>query len=263
MRNDRLAALRKGLTGWAERSFDRALEQNVDNVVRLLDGTPPNAALLDLGCDDGSLTVRLAEAVDARTVHGVELVDERARLAAGRGIDVHRGDLNASLPYDDETFDVVCSHQVIEHLSDTDTFVREIFRVLKPGGCSITSTENLAGWHNIGALLFGWQPFSLGNVSDTALGLGNPLAVHRGEQDVRSSWQHLRVFAHRGLRELFTAHGFDVEAVVGAGYYPLPRFVARLDSRHAAFLTVTARRPASPTRRRARSAPPGAPSGKS
>jgi hypothetical protein len=53
----------------------------------------------------------------------------------------------------------------------------------------------------------------------------------------------VRVFAHRGLRELFEGHGLAVERVLGAGYYPLPSRFGRHDPRHAAFLTVVARRP--------------------
>jgi hypothetical protein len=99
----------------------------------------------------------------------------------------------------------------------------------------VVSTENLASWHNIGALILGWQPFSLTNVSYRSL--GNPLSLHRGKTWPWESWQHVRVFAYRGLRELFEAHGFMVEAVLGAGYFPLPSAFGRSDPRQAMFLT--------------------------
>lgn len=104
------------------------------------------------------------------------------------------------------------------------------------------STENLASWHNILSLLFGWQPFSLGNISSYKLGIGNPLALHRGENLSFSSWQHIRVFAYQGLKEIFEIKGFKVEKILGAGYYPLPNLMAKLDPRHAAFLTIKARK---------------------
>ena len=177
-------------------------------------------------------------------MHGIELVAEAADQARSRGIDVTVADLNQPLPYPDRSFDVVCSNQVIEHLADTDLFVTETRRIVKPGGYTVCSTENLAGWHNIAALVLGWQPFSLTNVTAQTGGLGNPAALHRNRPDSnRHSWQHERVFAYRGLNELFSAHGFTIEAVAGAGYFPLPRHLARLDPRHAAFLTVKARRP--------------------
>ena len=225
------------------RLFEAAAAHNNENLLRLLHGAPPGAALVDLGCDDGEWTVRFGDAAGAASVHGVEIVEERAAAARERGIDVVRADLNAPLPYADASFDVVCSNQVIEHLADTDTFVREVFRILKPGGYAVTSTENLASWHNVAALALGWQPFSLTNVSHSGLGLGNPLALHRDETAALKSWEHVRVFAFRGLRELFARHGFEVEAVAAAGYYPLPTRIAARDPRHAAFLTLKARRP--------------------
>lgn len=65
---------------------------------------------------------------------------------------------------------------MIERLADTDVFVADLGRVLAPGGYAVVSTENLAGWHNVFALVLGWQPLSLTNVSETRLGLGNPAA---------------------------------------------------------------------------------------
>jgi SAM-dependent methyltransferase len=228
----------------AERMFDDAMAANVRNIVDLLEYAP-GSSLLDVGCDDGVRTLEFARAAGSERAHGVEIVTERAALAQQRGIQIVAADLNTRLPYEADSFHAVCSNQVIEHLADTDTFVEELFRIVRRGGYAITSTENLASWHNLGSLLLGWQPFSLTNVSRVRLGLGNPLGIHRDEawQEVET-WQHLRVFAYRGLRELFELHGFVVESVVGAGYYPLPQRVARLDPRHAAFLTVKARKPA-------------------
>lgn len=219
------------------------MAHNVANIARLLRRERADR-FLDLGCDDGERTVEVARAASAHEVHGLEIVEERARLAEARGVDVRIGDLGDRFPYDSAGFDVVCSNQVIEHVRDTDNFVAETHRVLRPGGCAVVSTENLASWHNIGALVMGWQPFSLTNVSGTGLGVGNPVALHRDEEPRLESWQHVRVFAYRGLRELLEAHGFVVEAVAGAGYYPFPSWLARLDPRHAAFLAVRARRPA-------------------
>jgi SAM-dependent methyltransferase len=232
-----------GFRGWADKSFRRAMDLNLENIVALLQPGKSTTALLDLGCDDGALTVRFAARIGTQDVHGVEIVEERAEEGRRRGIEVRSGDLNDRLPYADESFDVVTSNQVIEHLARTDNFVSEIFRVLKPGGYAVTSTENLASWHNIAALSLGWQPFSLSNVS-RVLGLGNPLAIHRAsEHPIGDSWQHLRVFAYRGLCELFTEHGYEVEKALGAGYFPLPARTARVDPRHAAFLAVKTRKP--------------------
>ena len=223
------------------RMWDAAEEENLRNIERGLSLRGRRDSLLDLGCDDGMRTLRFARAAHAAELHGVELVEARAALAEERGIRVAIGDLRDPLPYEDARFGAVVSNQVIEHLAGTDRFVAEIRRVLRPGGIAVVSTENLASWHNIAALLLGWQPFSLTNVSSTRSGLGNPVALHRAEDQAgRESWQHVRVFSYRGLRELFEAHSFSVVHVLGAGYYPLPARVGRVEPRHAAFLTVVA-----------------------
>jgi SAM-dependent methyltransferase len=217
------------------------MEENMANVVELASATPPPQSMLDLGCDAGGRTTWVAERVGATLLSGLEIAPDRAEAAAARGIDARVGDLSEPLPFEDQTFDLIVSNQVIEHVVDTDNFVRETYRLLKPGGRAVVSTENLASWHNVGSLVLGWQPFSLTNVSETAQSVGNPLGVHRGESGVARG--HLRVFAYRGLRELFALHGFVVDGVLGAGYYPLPRRLARIDPRHAAFITIGAHRP--------------------
>lgn len=239
----RATASKDRLSRWAATLYESAADENVRAIEGLLEAAGTDASLVDLGCDDGSLTARWAARTGTSALHGVEIVEERARLAEERGVDVTRSDLNERLPFEDAMFGVVCSNQVIEHLRDTDLFVAEIFRILRPGGYAVVSTENLASWHNIASLLFGWQPFSLTNVSHASGGIGNPLAVHRGQAFEWKSWEHVRVFAYRGLSELFSTHGFEVEAVTGAGYFPLPARFGRADPRHAAFITVKARRP--------------------
>ena len=47
------------------------------------------------------------------------------------------------LPYDNNAFDTVVSFQVIEHIKDDDLYLKEIFRVLKPGGMAIITTPNI------------------------------------------------------------------------------------------------------------------------
>jgi SAM-dependent methyltransferase len=223
-------------------AWERAMAQNMQNIVDLARSKPPPTSMLDLGCDAGGRTEWIAKQIGAREMHGIEIAPDRAEIAASRGVKVTLGDLSQRFPYDDETFDIVVSNQVIEHVVDTDNFVRETFRVLRRGGHAVISTENLASWHNVGSLVLGWQPFSLTNVSEAAMAVGNPLGVHRGETGEARG--HLRVFAYRGLRELFVLHGFSVTDILGAGYYPLPSSLARLDPRHAAFITVAALRPA-------------------
>lgn len=221
--------------------WDKAEKHNENNIFSLLEYNP-NANLLDCGCADGELTIKIATKIGTQNIFGIEIAKELIDKAKKRRIDVRQADLNDSFPFESGSIDVLVANQVIEHLYDTDNFISEIYRVLRRGGYAIISTENLASWHNIFALLFGWQPFSLTNISRSRLGIGNPLALHRGEKLSFSSYQHVRVFAYRGLKEIFVTQGFKVEKTLGAGYYPLPNFFAKVDPRHAAFLTSKVRK---------------------
>lgn len=96
--------------------------------------------ILDIGCGPGTLTVDLARQVPHGKVTGVdaaEIVIEDARLhAIDEGVkNVEFLQANAySLPFSDASFDVVHAHQVLQHLSDPVAAIREMLRVVKPGG---------------------------------------------------------------------------------------------------------------------------------
>lgn len=222
--------------------FMAAFELNRANI---LAATPPlqGGKMLDLGCDDGQWTKRVSERMQAREVVALEINEDRAQLARARGIDARIANLEAGLPFADEEFDFVHANQVIEHVMDIDVFASEIYRILKPGRFAVISTENASSWHNIGATALGWQMFSLTNLSATTLGIGNPLALHRGTKAEVKSMVHRVIFSTRGLREFLEAHGFEVLRMRGAGYYPLPAAFGKWDVRHAAYITATIRRP--------------------
>lgn len=125
-----------------------------------------------------------------------------------------------------------------------DRFASEIYRILKPGGSAIISTENGSSWHNIFASILGWQIFSLTNVSRLQAGIGNPLALLRNQPIEFSTWTHKVIFNYRGLKEFFLLHGFKEIQIKGAGYYPFPTQLAKLDPRHSHFITLYAKKPA-------------------
>ncbi len=221
--------------------FHVAMSHNRQNIISLVTDLAP-ARFLDLGCDDGDWTSQVAASAKAKKTYGIELIEERAALARSKSIEVVISDLGQRLPMDDNSFDLVHANQVIEHVADVDLFASEIFRVLKPGGHVVVSTENGSSWHNIFASIFGWQIFSLTNMSSLKAGLGNPMALLKNEPIQFSTWTHKVIFNYLGLVEFFQAHGFEDIRVMGAGYYPLPTFVASLDPRHAHFITLCARK---------------------
>ncbi len=106
----------------------------------LLPHLEPAMSILDVGCGPGSITIGLARRVPDGRVTGIDVVEavlEQARdLAAEAGVDnvvFEHGDLYA-LDYADGSFDVAYAHQVLQHLTEPERALREIQRVLRPGG---------------------------------------------------------------------------------------------------------------------------------
>jgi SAM-dependent methyltransferase len=223
--------------GYLERVFRSTEEENRRATLALLPERR-GAALLDLGTSDGAFAASVADRVGAGRVAGVELIEAHSRAARERGIDTRTADLDAGIPFGDAEFDLVHANQVIEHVRRTDVLLREVRRVLAPGGVACIATNNLASWHNVFSLALGFQPMPT-HVSDELI-LGNPLNPEDHWPHVDHGRTHLRLFTARALTELCAHHGLERITVKTVGYYPLPsrlaRPVVRLDPVHGAFL---------------------------
>ena len=99
--------------------------------------------VLDAACGAGYGTTILQSR--AKWVTGVDL-DEAAIAATRRSIDPARGEVIRAdatrLSFDDGHFDVVTSFETLEHLPDRPAFLREMARLLAPGGLLLLSTPN-------------------------------------------------------------------------------------------------------------------------
>jgi SAM-dependent methyltransferase len=210
--------------------------------ITLLTEPDATARYLDCGCDDGQFTQEVAAVIGTTHVLGIEINENAAKLATEREVEITASDLNQRFPFEDDSLDVVTANQVIEHLYDTDNFVEEITRVLKPNGYAIISTNNLASWHNLLPLALGYQPFP-SDVSSNNPGLGKIIPTFEGGA---GSWAHLRIFTYTSLKGLMEYYGLRTEAIVGVGYYPFPsrlaNRLAQLDKRHSAYLTLKVRK---------------------
>lgn len=97
----------------------------------------PDRALLilDVGCGAGNMYHHLSRYGD---VIGVENHPSPVRVGQERGYDIRRAD-GRDLPFDENTFDLVSALDVIEHNVEDVMMLREMYRVLKPGGLVLIS----------------------------------------------------------------------------------------------------------------------------
>lgn len=104
------------------------------------------ARVLSSGCGAGGSLLAYADA-GAELVEGVEVDAQFAHMARSRvadvdGVEVHELAPEARLPIPDGSVDVIESMDVIEHVPDDERYLRELRRVLAPGGIILVVTPN-------------------------------------------------------------------------------------------------------------------------
>jgi SAM-dependent methyltransferase len=105
--------------------------RHVLNVAIASLGVPPRARILDAGCGSGRNMVELAR---YGQVTGVELSDTSVALARARSLgEVVEGSV-MEMPFAPDSFDLAVCLDVIEHLEDDRGALRELRRVIAPGG---------------------------------------------------------------------------------------------------------------------------------
>lgn len=98
------------------------------------------ARILDLGCGSGALLGRL-QAQGYTELHGIDIA---APAQPAGGIRYAEADFdNATLPYETFAFDLVLCVEVVEHLENPGAVLRELARVLRPGGRLLLTTPNV------------------------------------------------------------------------------------------------------------------------
>jgi SAM-dependent methyltransferase len=87
--------------------------------------------ILDVGCGTGANLLMLSEYGEAE---GVDISEDALAFCRERGLDKVRLGAGEKLPYEDGTFDLVTALDVVEHMDDDLAGLREMRRVLRPGG---------------------------------------------------------------------------------------------------------------------------------
>lgn len=191
--------------------------------VLALAGDVAGLDVLDVGCASGALSAQLHRR-GARVV-GLDASRALVRIAAQRHPDVrfHCADLAEPLDFlADGSFDLVTASLVMHYLEDWGPALRELRRVLRPGGVLVMSTHHPESWHWLDLPDY----FAVRRVTDVWQVDGAPAEVQ---------------FYHRPLGAMFgalRAAGFGVDEIVEP--MPLPQ-VEDLDPRAYELLTTAPR----------------------
>jgi SAM-dependent methyltransferase len=129
---------------WGEGWLSPGGPDEVDRIVAGIDFT--GKRVLDIGCGIGGIDFHLAEKYGIGEIIGIDVEDTviatAARRAMQRGVAERvkfRKVDPGPLPFADNSFDIVFSKDAIVHISDKHALMRDVHRVLKPGGWFVAS----------------------------------------------------------------------------------------------------------------------------
>lgn len=171
----------------------------------LLRALPPAPArILEIGTTPGTFTGILRQA--GYEVAGIDLFPEgRAKLWEQLGVDVRFCNLDEqAIPFDTDEFDAVVFSEVIEHLAGTPLKpLREMWRVLRPGGRLVISTPNQMYFKSrlktLGDVVL-TRPFESFGEFERSMQLDGP----------QRYYNHSRLYTMRELRWMLQQSGFEV-----------------------------------------------------
>jgi SAM-dependent methyltransferase len=199
-------------TRYTSEYFDRQLAKSdakiawqYDRMLRFVGVRPGSRTrVLDVGCGAAPGLRYLGE----RGVSAVGVDISAAALAAARQIlpnaRLVRCDLDCGLPFVPGDFDLVLMSEVVEHVADLPLVLREVRRVLRPGGALVLTTPNLWDVRRVVAALGG--PTWTGDLDSTHINLQTPRTLRRNLEmagfdriAIRTGWKPAARFGGRRL----------------------------------------------------------------
>lgn len=180
----------KRLYGKEELSYNSKAEKVRLRKIAALVGS--GHKVLDVGCWDGTLGSMLIQR--GNDVYGIEVNKEVSEIAKKRGINVKVQDVELGFDFEDGFFDVVVAAEIIEHILDTDFFIGNVKKTLKPHGFLVLTTPNVASIGRRILLLLGKNPYFEAS-------FGYPPNAHAG---------HIRFFTKDLLINYLSFKGFKV-----------------------------------------------------
>jgi len=170
-----------------------------DTVVNILQELS-KGELLDVPAGEGALAARLESAGFA--VQCCDLYPEIFRLP---GVEIRRGDLGATLPYQDQSFAYITCLEGLEHIENPQQAIREFARLLRPGGHLIASVPNILNIEErLKWLLYGYsshfKPLTRESVAQVRKQFGEKVEVAL----------HVNAISYSELRYSLEQCGFEI-----------------------------------------------------
>jgi SAM-dependent methyltransferase len=189
---------------------DMAFKKRVRTIFEWVEPTD-DKLIFDCACGRG-FYLNMIRAVSRCRLVGLEL-DPEVIVKTAHNIS-HLPDITLARaniyqqPYPDATFDAAILSEILEHVDDDVRGLREVFRVLKPGGVVAITVPN-ANYP------FWWDP-----INRT---LEDVLHTHIQNGPLAGIWaNHVRLYTREKLRQAVEAAGFIVEAERAFTHYSFP-----------------------------------------
>lgn len=171
----------------------------------------PGKKILDIGCGEGYMLLRLKDKFDE--LSGLDVAPSRLKEAEinikeidpsmGAKFKFMEGNADDPLPFPNEFFNVITCIAVIEHVYDIFSLVKEIHRVLKPDGYVIAEVPNIAYLKHRISLLLGLLPVT-----------SSPY----NWEEVGWDGGHIHYFTMNRFCLLFESQRFRIEKKSGSGF---------------------------------------------
>jgi len=180
--------------------YDNMEEIPRTNKLYALSCIPKSGTLkvIDIGCGTGmnSQVIRSY----GHSVIGIDISESAINKYVAKGFEGYTMDIEKSISFSPNSFDLAFCSEVIEHCTNPLFVLKDIFRILKPGGKLVLSTPNSAFW--------AYRLFSL--LGYTVSELQHP--------------KHFSFFSKRSLNCIINESGFKITAAMGRNMYIiLPR----------------------------------------
>ncbi len=168
----------------------------------------PGESILDIGCRHGEDIQQVLDSGFKGKVVGVDIDGEVLRRASvkfkgANNVEILRANA-IELPFKDDSFDLVYSSEVIEHIEDVGSFLREVGRVLKKGGVLIVTTPSRYNYIT-----------AIGNLVPAPCKKRLRRLVYHiapGDENVDP---HVREYTYKELRRIFENNKFAVRSIKG------------------------------------------------